>query len=100
MKALLTCALATLFAFGLSPDLRAQGIDPNKTIRLVVPCSAGGTGDRLRSPAAPDLPTIAEAGVAGYDFNGRLARFTPAGSPKAVIDVLAAVAGNRLRTVR
>ncbi len=43
-----------------------------------------------RSPAAPDLPTVAEAGVAGYDFNGWFGLFAPAGTPKAVIDVLAA----------
>ena len=43
-----------------------------------------------RSPAAPDLPTDAEAGVAGYDFNGWFGLFAPAGTPKAVIDVLAA----------
>ena len=39
----------------------------------------------LRSPAAPDLPTIAESGLPGYEvfaWNGLLA---PAGTPKAVI---------------
>lgn len=38
-----------------------------------------------RSPAAPDIPTIAESGLAGYSvfaWNGLLA---PAGTPKAVI---------------
>jgi tripartite-type tricarboxylate transporter receptor subunit TctC len=38
-----------------------------------------------RSPAAPELPTIAESGLAGYEvfaWNGLLA---PAGTPKAVI---------------
>ena len=45
-----------------------------------------------RSPAAPDLPTVAEAGVAGYDFNGWFGLFAPAGTPKAVVDALAAAA--------
>ena len=39
----------------------------------------------LRSPAAPDVPTIAESGLPGYEvfaWNGLLA---PAGTPKAVI---------------
>ncbi len=47
MKTLLACVLATSLAFGLSPDLRAQGTYPNKIIRLVVPYSAGGTGDQI-----------------------------------------------------
>ncbi|QNN57090.1 tripartite tricarboxylate transporter substrate binding protein [Diaphorobacter ruginosibacter] len=48
-----------------------------------------------RSPSAPDIPTIAEAGLPGYEaiaWNGMLA---PAGTPKEVIDRLNAA----LRTV-
>jgi tripartite-type tricarboxylate transporter receptor subunit TctC len=45
-----------------------------------------------RSPLMPDLPTIAEAGVSGYDFNGWFGLFAPAGTPKPVIDTLAAAA--------
>ena len=45
-----------------------------------------------RSPAAPDLPTVAEAGVPGYDFNGWFGLFAPAGTPKAVVDKLNAAA--------
>ena len=47
MKTLLTCVLATSIAFAPSPDLRAQDNYPNKIIRLVVPYSAGGTGDQI-----------------------------------------------------
>ncbi|QJR16001.1 tripartite tricarboxylate transporter substrate binding protein [Usitatibacter palustris] len=42
-----------------------------------------------RSPALPDLPTVAEAGVPGYDSSSWNAIFVPAGTPKAVIDRLA-----------
>jgi tripartite-type tricarboxylate transporter receptor subunit TctC len=45
-----------------------------------------------RSPAAPELPTVAEAGVPGYDFNGWFGLFAPAGTPKAVVDKLHAAA--------
>jgi tripartite-type tricarboxylate transporter receptor subunit TctC len=45
-----------------------------------------------RSPAAPELPTVAEAGVPGYDFNGWFGLFAPAGTPKAVVDKLNAAA--------
>ncbi len=45
-----------------------------------------------RSPAAPDLPTVVEAGVPGYEFNGWFGLFAPAGTPKPVLDTLAAAA--------
>lgn len=45
-----------------------------------------------RSPLMPDLPTIAEAGVPGYDFSAWFGLFAPAGTPKPVIDTLAVAA--------
>jgi len=42
-----------------------------------------------RAPALPDLPTIAEAGVAGYDSSSWNAIFAPAGTPKDIVDRLA-----------
>ena len=44
----------------------------------------GQTGSK-RSPAAPDVPTIAEQGVPGYDVMSWFAMFAPAGTPKDVI---------------
>ncbi len=38
-----------------------------------------------RSPLMPDLPTIAEAGVAGYEYNAWNGVFAPKGTPRAVI---------------
>ena len=43
-----------------------------------------------RSPAMPDLPTIAEAGVPGYSASAWFGLVAPAGAPKPVIDKLAA----------
>ena len=43
-----------------------------------------------RSPAMPDLPTIAEAGVPGYNTSAWFGLVAPAGTPKPVIDKLAA----------
>jgi tripartite-type tricarboxylate transporter receptor subunit TctC len=43
-----------------------------------------------RSPAVPDLPTIAEAGVPGYDAGAWFGLVAPAGTPKPIIDKLAA----------
>lgn len=43
-----------------------------------------------RSSAMPDLPTIAEAGVPGYNSSAWFGLVAPAGTPKPVIDKLAA----------
>ncbi|MGQ0749019.1 MAG: tripartite tricarboxylate transporter substrate binding protein [Betaproteobacteria bacterium] len=41
-----------------------------------------------RSPFLPDLPTVAEAGVAGYDTSAWYALLAPTGTPKEAIDRL------------
>jgi len=41
-----------------------------------------------RSPAFPDLPTIAEAGVPGYEANNWWGIIAPAGTPRPIIDRL------------
>jgi tripartite-type tricarboxylate transporter receptor subunit TctC len=51
-----------------------------------------------RTPLAPDLPTMIEAGVPGYEvttFNGIVA---PAGTPKAIVDLLNTTINEGLRT--
>ena len=45
------------------------------------------TGSR-RAAAAPDLPTIAEAGVTGYEANNWWAVGAPAGTPPAIVNKL------------
>ena len=41
-----------------------------------------------RSKALPDVPTMAEAGVTGYDVSPWFAVFAPAGTPRPIIDKL------------
>jgi tripartite-type tricarboxylate transporter receptor subunit TctC len=41
-----------------------------------------------RAPAFPDVPTVAEAGVAGYELVSWQAIFAPAGTPQPVVDRL------------
>jgi tripartite-type tricarboxylate transporter receptor subunit TctC len=38
-----------------------------------------------RSPVMPDVPTVAEAGVPGYEFVLWFGVFAPSGTPKAII---------------
>ena len=50
------------------------------------------TGAR-RSPAMPDLPTVSEAGVPGYEITAWYGLFAPAGTPRPIVDRLAAEVG-------
>lgn len=47
---------------------------------------------RTRSQAAPDIPTMAEAGVPGYDATAWFGLFAPTGTPAEVIKKLSATA--------
>jgi tripartite-type tricarboxylate transporter receptor subunit TctC len=51
-----------------------------------------GVGSAKRSPLLPDVPTIAEGGVAGFEYYTWAGIFVPKGTPKAVIDRLNAEA--------
>jgi tripartite-type tricarboxylate transporter receptor subunit TctC len=47
-----------------------------------------GVGKAKRTPLFPEMPTIAEAGVAGYEANNWNGLVAPAGTPRAVIQRL------------
>jgi tripartite-type tricarboxylate transporter receptor subunit TctC len=47
-----------------------------------------GVSTRDRAPAAPDLPTLREAGVAGYDASAWQMIVAPAKTPKEIVDRL------------
>jgi tripartite-type tricarboxylate transporter receptor subunit TctC len=47
-----------------------------------------GVSSSSRSGALPDVPTIAEAGVPGYEMNPWIAVFAPAGTPRDIINRL------------
>jgi len=42
-------------------------------------------GSARRSPAAPDVPTVAEAGVPGFEYTAWNGNFAPAGTPPALV---------------
>ncbi len=42
----------------------------------------------MRSGVAPDVPTMAEQGLAGYELSSWQAVFAPAGTPKAIVERL------------
>ena len=67
----------------LSGDLTTL-LPPAKAGRLRAIAVTSGK----RSSIAPEIPTIAESGVAGYDTSGWFGMVAPAGTPRAVIERL------------
>lgn len=47
-----------------------------------------GVTSQKRSPAAPEIPTIAEAGLPGFEAVSWFAVFAPPGTPKPIVDKL------------
>jgi tripartite-type tricarboxylate transporter receptor subunit TctC len=47
-----------------------------------------GTGGKTRSSILPDVPTIAEAGVPGYEMTNWWGIVAPAGTPQPIVDKL------------
>lgn len=48
-----------------------------------------GVTTKERSPAAPDMPTVSESGLPGYETYSWNAIFAPAGTPMPIVDKLA-----------
>jgi tripartite-type tricarboxylate transporter receptor subunit TctC len=53
---------------------------------------------RQRWSAFPDVPTVAESGVPGFDVVTWFGLFAPGGTPKAIVDLLNAKANAAIRT--
>lgn len=62
----------------------ATGLPQVKTGKL----RALGVSGKSRSPLAPDVPTIDEAGVKGYEMSYWFAAYAPTGTPPAVVTKL------------
>jgi tripartite-type tricarboxylate transporter receptor subunit TctC len=61
------------FLAGLLPFIRSGSL------------KALAIGSRERSPALPELPTVAEAGVPGYEASSWIGLLAPAGTPQPVV---------------
>ena len=55
-----------------------------------------GVTSKTRMAALPQVPTIAESGLAGYDVSNWLGVFAPASTPKDVLDTLHAALGRAM----
>src|SRR5262245_44771041 len=56
-----------------------------------------GTSEAKRTSAAPELPTISEAALPGYDTGVWFGILAPAGTPKAIIDKVSNAANGALK---
>jgi len=56
-----------------------------------------GVASLKRTTSLPDIPTIAEAGLPGYEMNPWVGVFAPAGTPKAIVDKLNAEINRALK---
>ncbi|MGZ9014608.1 MAG: tripartite tricarboxylate transporter substrate binding protein, partial [Burkholderiales bacterium] len=65
---------ATMASVGASIPLIKQG-----RLRVL------GVSGLKRNPALPDVPTVSEAGVAGYDASSWYGMLAPAGTPPAIV---------------
>ena len=50
-----------------------------------------------RSPLAPDVPTVAEAGVPGYEISAWFGLFVPSRTPRDIVDRLGAASVKAIR---
>ena len=64
------------FTAGLIPHIRAKSL------------KAIAVGSLARSAALPEVPTVAEAGVPGYEANSWIGMVAPVGTPQVVIGAL------------
>jgi len=50
-----------------------------------------------RSPQTPDIPTVAEAGITGYEFIAEIGYYAPSGTPREIVSRLAAEAQKAIK---
>jgi tripartite-type tricarboxylate transporter receptor subunit TctC len=77
---LCSCCKSSASSFGSMPAL-LQNAKTDKVRALAV-------GTAKRSPALPNVPTLAELGYPGFEAALWLGLFAPAGTPKPIIDRL------------
>ena len=74
----------------LANDLQLTVVDPLAAIPHLNSGRLRGLAvtSGKRASSLPDIPTMAEAGVTGYDVTGWAGLFAPAGTPKAIVNKL------------
>jgi tripartite-type tricarboxylate transporter receptor subunit TctC len=86
-------AMADVMAGHVDLMLGAAGLAEARAGRVRVL----GVTSRKRSPSAPELPTLAEAGVKGYEATIWFGLLAPAGTPRPIVDRLSHEIGKVLQ---
>jgi tripartite-type tricarboxylate transporter receptor subunit TctC len=82
-QATLAIAAGEVQAFWIATSVALAQIRAGKVRALAV-------GETQRTAALPDVPTVREAGIAGYEYSPWLALYAPAGTPPDVVERLRA----------
>lgn len=71
----------------LSGEVQMAFVDAVTALPLIAAKSVVplGVSSQARSPLAPEVPTIAEAGLSGFECSSQFALLAPAGTPEPVI---------------
>jgi tripartite-type tricarboxylate transporter receptor subunit TctC len=77
-------------------DLVIDGYVAAKSLMAEGKLKALATSGPQRFPGLPDIPTVAESGVPGFDVTSWNAIFAPAGTPQTIIEALNAAAQTAL----
>lgn len=78
-------AMAALLGGEVAMSFNGTSVFPHLQSRRLIPIAVTGL---KRMPVAPDVPTISESGVPGYEAIGWNAMFAPAGTPAPIVDRL------------
>lgn len=76
----------------IAANVAALGFKEDKRIKLLAVTSPA------RSKFIPDLPTVAESGLPGYEFTSWFGLLAPAGTPAATLDGIQAAMATALQT--
>lgn len=90
-----SAVMADLFAGRVA--MAIDGVPPQMSNVAAGKVRALAVTTTTRSPVLPNVPTMVESGVAGYDIPFWTAIFAPAKTPKAIIDRLATETAKALK---
>jgi tripartite-type tricarboxylate transporter receptor subunit TctC len=81
---------AAMGVAGKEVDTAFQGIATVNSLVKAGKLRLVGVTTPRRMPQFPDVPTVSESGLAGFEFNSWFALMAPAGTPKAILNQLSA----------
>jgi tripartite-type tricarboxylate transporter receptor subunit TctC len=81
---------AAMGVAGKEVDAAFQGIATVNALVKAGKLRLVGVTTPRRMPQFPDVPTVAESGLPGFEFNSWFAMMAPAGTPRPILNYLSA----------